>query len=123
MPSTAGGDAARQHGSPALGPGSRALLRQGRCSTRRRRAYGFWLKCACSMIALSLTGFSSDSFTAPRGITREVIANALDEQALTGTEELRISQDAEGRWHIRAARADHRGGRPRRHRHRVHPER
>jgi hypothetical protein len=32
---------------------------------------------------------------------REVIANALDEQALTGTREPEIYQDAEGRWHIR----------------------
>ena len=32
---------------------------------------------------------------------REVIANALDEHALTGTREPQIFQDAEGRWHIR----------------------
>lgn len=32
---------------------------------------------------------------------REVIANALDEQALTGTDEIEISVDDEGRWHIR----------------------
>ncbi len=32
---------------------------------------------------------------------REVIANALDEQALTETQEPRIFRDAEGRWHIR----------------------
>src|SRR5580693_2257636 len=32
---------------------------------------------------------------------REVIANALDEQALTGTSEPQISRDAGGRWHIR----------------------
>jgi hypothetical protein len=32
---------------------------------------------------------------------REVIANALDEQALTGTQEPQIFQDAEGRWHVR----------------------
>ena len=32
---------------------------------------------------------------------REVIANALDEQALTGTAEPQIYADAEGRWHIR----------------------
>jgi hypothetical protein len=32
---------------------------------------------------------------------REVIANALDEQALTGTAEPQIFADAEGRWHIR----------------------
>ena len=32
---------------------------------------------------------------------REVIANALDEQALTGTAEPQIFRDAEDRWHIR----------------------
>ena len=32
---------------------------------------------------------------------REVIANALDEQALTGTREPEIFQDGDGRWHIR----------------------
>jgi hypothetical protein len=32
---------------------------------------------------------------------REVIANALDEQALTGTREPQIFQDAEGCWHVR----------------------
>jgi hypothetical protein len=32
---------------------------------------------------------------------REVIANALDEQALTDTEEVEIYEDEEGRWHIR----------------------
>ena len=32
---------------------------------------------------------------------REVIANALDEQALTGTREPEIFRDADGRWHIR----------------------
>lgn len=32
---------------------------------------------------------------------REVIANALDEQALTGTGEPQIFQDAAGRWHVR----------------------
>ena len=32
---------------------------------------------------------------------REVIANALDEQALTGTAEPQILQDDEGRWHVR----------------------
>jgi hypothetical protein len=31
---------------------------------------------------------------------REVIANALDEQSLTGTREPQIFQDAEGRWHV-----------------------
>jgi hypothetical protein len=30
--------------------------------------------------------------------TREVIANALDEQALTDTEEVEIYEDDEGRW-------------------------
>ena len=43
--------------------------------------------------------------------TREVIANALDEQALTDTEEVEIYEDDEGRWHIR----DH--GRGLRHEH------
>lgn len=33
--------------------------------------------------------------------TREVIANALDEQALTDTSEVEIYKDDEGRWHIR----------------------
>lgn len=33
--------------------------------------------------------------------TREVIANALDEQALTDTAEVEIHEDEEGRWHIR----------------------
>jgi hypothetical protein len=33
--------------------------------------------------------------------TREVIANALDEQALTDTEEVEIYEDDEGKWHIR----------------------
>lgn len=32
---------------------------------------------------------------------REVIANALDEQALTNTKEVEIYEDDEGRWHIR----------------------
>lgn len=32
---------------------------------------------------------------------REIIANALDEQALTGTEEPKIFQDQRGHWHIR----------------------
>ena len=32
---------------------------------------------------------------------REVIANALDEAALTGTNEPEIAKDGEGRWHIR----------------------
>ena len=31
---------------------------------------------------------------------RELIANALDEAALTGTPEPEISKDADGRWHI-----------------------
>jgi len=33
--------------------------------------------------------------------TREVIANALDEQALTETSEVEIYEDDQGRWHIR----------------------
>lgn len=33
--------------------------------------------------------------------TREVIANALDEQALTNTEEVEIYEDDQGKWHIR----------------------
>lgn len=33
--------------------------------------------------------------------TREVIANALDEQALTETDEVEIYEDNEGKWHIR----------------------
>ncbi len=33
--------------------------------------------------------------------TREVIANALDEQALTDTSEAEIYEDDDGRWHIR----------------------
>jgi hypothetical protein len=32
---------------------------------------------------------------------REVIANALDEQVLTGTKDIQIFQDETGRWHIR----------------------
>lgn len=32
---------------------------------------------------------------------REVIANALDEQLLTGTEEISIFKDKDGKWHIR----------------------
>ena len=32
---------------------------------------------------------------------REVIANALDEQALTGTRDPQIFRDAHGRWHVR----------------------
>lgn len=32
---------------------------------------------------------------------REIIANALDEQILTGTEDIRIYRDKAGRWHIR----------------------
>src|ERR1700691_502594 len=31
---------------------------------------------------------------------REIIANALDEQALTGTNEVKISKDLKGVWHI-----------------------
>jgi hypothetical protein len=33
--------------------------------------------------------------------TREIIANALDEQALTETDEVEIYEDEQGRWHIR----------------------
>ncbi len=33
--------------------------------------------------------------------TREVIANALDEQTLTDTSEVEIYEDDEGRWHVR----------------------
>lgn len=33
--------------------------------------------------------------------TREIIANALDEQALTDTDEINIYEDGEGCWHIR----------------------
>ena len=36
---------------------------------------------------------------------REVIANALDEQTLTGTQEPQIFRDAAARWHIRATGA------------------
>lgn len=32
---------------------------------------------------------------------REIIANALDEQILTGTEDIRIHRDTAGKWHIR----------------------
>ena len=32
---------------------------------------------------------------------REVIANALDEQALTNTKDVDISKDGQGRWHVR----------------------
>jgi len=32
---------------------------------------------------------------------REVIANALDEQALTGTRMIRIAKDRAGAWHVR----------------------
>ena len=32
---------------------------------------------------------------------REIIANALDEQILTGTEDIRIYRDTAGKWHIR----------------------
>src|SRR4051794_23143205 len=32
---------------------------------------------------------------------REVIANALDEQVLTGTDDVQITADDEGTWHIR----------------------
>lgn len=33
--------------------------------------------------------------------TREIIANALDEQALTGTADVEIYEDDAGRWHVR----------------------
>jgi hypothetical protein len=36
-----------------------------------------------------------------RHAIRELIANALDEQALTGTREPQISKDRKGWWHIR----------------------
>lgn len=36
-----------------------------------------------------------------RHAIREIIANALDERALTGTPEIAISKDPEGVWHIR----------------------
>ncbi len=32
---------------------------------------------------------------------REIIANALDEQVLTGTKDVEISKDRKGVWHIR----------------------
>lgn len=32
---------------------------------------------------------------------REVIANAIDEQILTGTKEIEISKDGQGNWHVR----------------------
>jgi hypothetical protein len=37
----------------------------------------------------------------PRHAIRELIANALDEQVLSGTEEVRINRDAGGNYHIR----------------------
>jgi hypothetical protein len=37
----------------------------------------------------------------PADATRELIANALDEQALTNGPDPEISQDSEGKWHIR----------------------
>jgi len=36
----------------------------------------------------------------PADGARELIANALDEHALTDTQEPDISQDDKGRWHI-----------------------
>ena len=43
---------------------------------------------------------------------RELIANALDEAALTGTRELEITKDDEGHWHVsdcgRGVRYEHR---------------
>lgn len=38
---------------------------------------------------------------APPQALREVIANALDEQALTGSRDSEISRDDEGHWHVR----------------------
>lgn len=32
---------------------------------------------------------------------REVIANALDQQALTGTKPIKIYEDEQGCWHVR----------------------
>ncbi len=37
----------------------------------------------------------------PHHAIREVIANALDEQALSGTRDIRIYKDRQNRWHIR----------------------
>jgi len=37
----------------------------------------------------------------PADATREILANALDEQALTSGADPEVSQDEEGRWHIR----------------------
>lgn len=37
----------------------------------------------------------------PQHAIREIIANALDEQALSGTRDIRIHKDSQGRWHIR----------------------
>src|SRR5207237_1432044 len=41
-----------------------------------------------------------ENWTVAHGI-REVIANALDEAALTGTAEPQIARDDGGRWHVR----------------------
>jgi hypothetical protein len=41
-----------------------------------------------------------EDWTVPHAI-REVIANALDEAALTGTLEPEVDEDAEGNWHVR----------------------
>jgi hypothetical protein len=41
-----------------------------------------------------------EHWTVPFAI-RELIANALDEQALTGTADPKISKDATGCWHVR----------------------
>ena len=41
-----------------------------------------------------------ENWTTPHAL-REVIANALDEQALTGTAEPEIFKDDRGRWHVR----------------------
>lgn len=37
----------------------------------------------------------------PSDAIREVIANALDEQALTDTDSINIFEDEEGKWHVR----------------------
>ena len=55
-----------------------------------------------------------ENWTVPHAL-REVIANALDEQALTGTPEPQIFEDAEGRWHVRAVPPLRGGRRRRRH--------
>lgn len=37
----------------------------------------------------------------PHHAIREIIANALDEQALSGSRDIRIHKESQGRWHIR----------------------